>query len=203
MPSVFASRYLFSMRKNLSNLINSMFRLQNYVTKRLIKDDVDNSVPITFRSTRKNDLLKVSSDFLFSNYINSDNIISLFPDMEKISKWYIDIPHTDYSNQSFYSGTNTSNLLVCTSDPYDLIAVIAKTEGGKMKGFETLQVLLEENTFNNNHPLFPYSLLTSNKVDNYTFYRLKGIPADQFGMSFDCTECRIPIGLFSVIRVVH
>lgn len=180
-----------------------MFRLQFYVTTRPVKDDIDTSVPIMFRSTRKNDLLKVSSYFLFSNYINSDNIISLFPDMGKISKWYVDIPHADYSNQSFYSGTNTSNLLVCTSDPYDLIAVIAKNEGDKMKGFETLQVLLEENAFNKNHPLFPYALLTSNKVDDYTFYRLKGIPADQFGMSFDCAECRIPIGLFSVIRVVH
>ena len=180
-----------------------MFRLQSCVTKRPVKEDIDNSVPITFRGARKSDLLNVSSDFLFSNYVNSDNIISLFPDMEKINGWYVDIPHNDYSNQSFYSGTNTSNLLVCADDPYDLIAVIAKTEGDTMKGFDTLQVLLEKNAFNSNHQLFPYDALTASKVNGYTFYRLKGIPADQFGMSFNCTNCRIPIGLFSVSRVVH
>lgn len=180
-----------------------MFRLQSYVTKRPVKEDIDTSVPIVFRSARKSDLLKVSDDFLFSNYVNSDNIISLFPDMDEINGWYIDIPHNDYSNQSFYSGTNTSNLLVCADDPYDLIAVIARTEGDTMKGFDTLQVLLSENAFNSNHPSFPHKALTVSKADNYTFYRLKSIPADQFGMSFNCTECRIPIGLFSVSRVVH
>lgn len=180
-----------------------MFRLINRAPHvRVIKQD--NSIPIIFRSTRRDDLLEVSHLFLFGeHYIDKDNIILLYPDMVDINGWWMDMPREDYSNQSFYSGTNTSNMIVSGSDPYIQIAVIAKTEGEKMKGFQTLQTTIDVGKFTINHRFFPIGTIQKETVGEYTLIRLTDIPATEFGMSFNCTQCRIPIGSFVVSRIVH
>ena len=180
-----------------------MFRLLHQSKQSKRKVSTDQSIPVTFRCTKKEDLLEVSHEFLFGSYINQNNVISLFPDMDHINGWWKSIPSEDYSNQSFYSGTNSSNMIVSGSGPYKQIAIIAKTEGDNMKGFETLQTSIDVNNFTLNHKLFPIDRVKKCVVGEYVFLRLTDIQANEFGISFDCTRCKIPIGSFTVSRIIH
>ena len=215
-----------------------MFRVQRFHKRKTpVKDTT--SVPIIFRSAKPSDMIEIESDFFFYSYINKDNILNLFPDMQDINGWWTEIPKSDYSNTSFYATTNTSNLIIIGEERHKQIAVIAKVEGSNMKGFESLQIAVDPSIFVKNHKYFPTehikakvegsnmkgfeslqiavdpSIFVKNHkyfptehikkdtVSEIQLFRITDISANDFGMSYNCTECKIPIGLFNVTRIIH
>lgn len=179
-----------------------MFRVQRFHKRKApLKDTA--SVPIIFRSAKPSDMIEIESDFFFYSYINKDNILNLFPDMQDINGWWTEIPKSDYSNTSFYATTNTSNLIIIGNERHKQIAVIAKVEGSNMKGFESLQVAIDPSIFVKNHKYFPIERIKKDTVSEIQLFRITDIPANEFGMSYNCTECKIPIGLFKVTRIIH
>ena len=161
------------------------------------------SIPVIFRSARPDDLIEFDDDFLFGYHVNKENVLALFPDMQDINGWRSEIPKVDYSNTNFYATTNTSNLVVIGDNPHKQIAVIAKTEGEQMKGFESAQVAIDPQKFIANHKYFPTDHVKKDTVSNKKLFRIKEISNLDFGLSYNCTKCKIPIGLFEVTWIIH
>lgn len=161
------------------------------------------SIPVIFRSAKPDDLIEFDYDFIFGQYLNKDNILSLFPDMQEINNWKAKIPLEYYSNTNFYSNTNTSNLILIGEGSYKQIAVIAKKEGEEMKGFESAQIAIDPQKFIANHKYFPTDYVKKDTVSNKQLFRITGISNLDFGLSYNCTKCKIPIGLFDVTWIIH
>lgn len=161
------------------------------------------SIPVIFRSAKPDDLIEFDNEFLFGHYVNKDNILTLFPDMQEINTWKARMPLEYYSNTSFYSNTNTSNLILIGDGPYKQIAVIARIESEKMRGFESVQVAIDPQKFITNHKYFPTDHIKKDTVSDKQLFRITGISNLDFGLSYDCTKCKIPIGLFDVSWIIH
>lgn len=161
------------------------------------------SIPVIFRSARPDDLIEFGDDFFFGYHVNKDNILTLFPDMQEINTWKSKMPLEYYSNTSFYSHTNTSNLILIGEGSYKQIAVIARREGENMKGFESAQVAIDPSKFASNHKYFPTDYIKKDTVYEKQLFRITGISNLDFGLSYDCTKCKIPIGLFDVSWIIH
>lgn len=161
------------------------------------------SIPVIFRSAKPDDLIEFDNDFIFGHYVNKDNILDLFPDMQEVNGWKSEIPTADYSNTSFYSHTNTSNLILIGEGPYKQIAVIARIESEKMRGFESVQVAIDPQEFINNHKYFPTDHIKKDTVSDKQLFRITNISNLDFGLSYNCTKCKIPIGLFNVTWIIH
>lgn len=161
------------------------------------------SIPVIFRSAKPDDLIEFDDEFLFGYHVNKENVLALFPDMQDINSWRSEIPKADYSNTNFYATTNTSNLVVIGDNPHKQIAVIAKTEGERMKGFESAQVAIDPSKFMTNHKYFPTNHVKKDTVSDKQLFRIKGISNLDFGLSYNCTKCKIPIGLFDVTWIIH
>lgn len=161
------------------------------------------SIPVIFRSAKPDDLIEFDENFLFGYSVNKDNVLALFPDMQNINGWKSEIPKEDYSNTSFYATTNTSNLVVIGDNPHKQIAVIARIENEKMRGFESAQVAIDPKKFIANHKYFPTDHVKKDTLSNKQLFRITGISNLDFGLSYDCTKCKIPIGLFDVTWIIH
>ena len=161
------------------------------------------SIPVIFRSAKPDDLIEFDDDFLFGYHVNKENVLALFPDMQDINGWRSEIPKVDYSNTNFYATTNTSNLVVIGDNPHKQIAVIAKTEGEQMKGFESAQVAIDPQKFIANHKYFPTDHVKKDTVSDKQLFRITNISNLDFGLSYNCTKCKIPIGLFDVTWIIH
>lgn len=161
------------------------------------------SIPVIFRSAKPDDLIEFDEEFLFGYYLNSDNILALFPDMKKINGWKSEIPKANYSNTDFYAKTNTSNLILIGESPHKQIAVIARTEGESMRGFESAQVAIDPSKFVANHKYFPTDHVKKDIVSDKQLFRITDISNLDFGLSYNCTKCKIPIGLFDVTWIVY
>lgn len=161
------------------------------------------SIPVIFRSARPDDLIEFGDEFLFGWHVNKENVLALFPDMQDINGWRSEIPKVDYSNTNFYATTNTSNLVVLGDNPHKQIAVIARRESENMKGFESVQVAIDPSKFAINHKYFPMDHVKKDTVADKQLFRITGISNLDFGLSYDCTKCKIPIGLFDVSWIIH
>lgn len=161
------------------------------------------SIPVIFRSAKPDDLIEFDDDFIFGYYVNKENILSLFPDMQEVNGWKSEIPTVDYSNTNFYSSTNTSNLILIGDGPYKQIAVIARIESEKMRGFESVQVAIDPQKFITNHKYFPTDHIKKDTVSDKQLFRITNISNLDFGLSYNCTKCKIPIGLFDVSWIIH
>ena len=181
-----------------------MFRVQRFHEEKRrppVRDTT--SIPVIFRSAKPDDLIEFDDEFLFGYHVNKENVLALFPDMQDINSWRSEIPKADYSNTNFYATTNTSNLVVIGDNPHKQIAVIAKTEGERMKGFESAQVAIDPSKFMTNHKYFPTNHVKKDTVSDKQLFRIKGISNLDFGLSYNCTKCKIPIGLFDVTWIIH
>lgn len=161
------------------------------------------SIPVIFRSAKPDDLIEFDDDFFFGYYLNKENILDLFPDMQEINNWKAKMPLEYYSNTSFYSHTNTSNLILIGEGSYKQIAVIARIESEKMKGFESVQVAIDPQKFIANHKYFPTDHVKKDTVSDKQLFRITNISNLDFGLSYNCTKCKIPIGLFDVTWIIH
>ena len=72
-----------------------------------------------------------------------------------------------------------------------------------MKGFESAQVAIDPSKFVNNHKYFPTDHIKKDTVYDKQLFRITGISNLDFGLSYDCTKCKIPIGLFDVSWIIH